>query len=430
MAAVHGGGALIIPAIISAAALAKMLSVLHERSRKPLGGALVIPTAAAALATFVVSALRRRCRVLGTAHKATRRLGGSEMRVSVLGQGGASHGDLYTKLDDATALGALAAAHAGGIEFFDTSPYYGVGLSEARFGLALHRVPRDSFHLQTKVGRHLIPDRDAVNGTAAGWIGGYHMKIKFDYSGEALEAQLHDSLQRTGLGRVDSLVIHDLEPTCHRHGDGRADDGVETARKHLADLRRSGFATLQRLRASGQIAAFGAGVNSNEDGEDAATKQRWNREYVSALLSMHEDAHRDAGQGAAAGEAAGEAAGRGIDFLLLANLVRTYMPRAHLPLTALALPSPSPQTLTQTLTQTQPPYSTRFSTRRHWTPASSATAPPPASASSSAGRTRRASWRPEPTPPAAGPRCTTIPPRARSSARGRGVSRRCARRTA
>ena len=67
-------------------------------------------------------------------------------------------GDLYTKLDDSVALRALEAAYDAGISFFDTSPWYGVGLSEMRFGLALHRLPRDQLQVQTKVGRFLVPD--------------------------------------------------------------------------------------------------------------------------------------------------------------------------------------------------------------------------------------------------------------------------------
>jgi aryl-alcohol dehydrogenase-like predicted oxidoreductase len=40
---------------------------------------------------------------------------------------------------------------------FDTSPHYGNGLSEQRFGAALRRFPRDSFVLSTKVGRRMNP---------------------------------------------------------------------------------------------------------------------------------------------------------------------------------------------------------------------------------------------------------------------------------
>ena len=128
-------------------------------------------------------------------HTRKRPLGRSGVQVTVLGQGGASLGDLYVKLDNSAALETLKAAHDCGIGFFDTSPYYGVGLSEARFGVGLHHLPRVSFVLQTKVGRFLVPDRAAENGVKAGWIGGYHMRIQFDYSAAALVRQYEDSLQ-------------------------------------------------------------------------------------------------------------------------------------------------------------------------------------------------------------------------------------------
>src|ERR1700743_3820141 len=86
-------------------------------------------------------------------------LGRSLIEVSVLGFGGAPLGDLYTRLDDGDAIAAVGAAHDAGITLFDTSPHYGHGLSEHRFGTALRRVPRDSFVLSTKVGRWMDPHR-------------------------------------------------------------------------------------------------------------------------------------------------------------------------------------------------------------------------------------------------------------------------------
>lgn len=85
------------------------------------------------------------------AHTTTRPLGSSGLDVTILGQGGSSLGDLYVKLNNSQALDTLLAAHARGINFYDTSPWYGLGLSEARFGIALHALPRKSFVLQTKV---------------------------------------------------------------------------------------------------------------------------------------------------------------------------------------------------------------------------------------------------------------------------------------
>ena len=233
------------------------------------------------------------------------------MEITVLGQGGASHGDLYTKLDDDSALHTLSAAHAAGISFFDTSPWYGVGLSECRFGLALHRLPREELQVQTKVGRFLVPDPRGMNGVPMAWIGGMHNSVTFDYSGPAIERQLEDSLQRTGLGRIESLVIHDLEPTPHLDKE-RGDDGIRTATRHLEELKhKGGFATLQRLRRDGKILGFGAGVNIDENGEDPEKKRAWNRAYVDALLAMPEEAKE--GGAALPGS-------RGLDFLLIANM--------------------------------------------------------------------------------------------------------------
>ncbi len=45
-----------------------------------------------------------------------------------------------------------------GMCWFDTAPYYGGGLSETYLGTALAQVPRSSYVLSTKVGRHLMAD--------------------------------------------------------------------------------------------------------------------------------------------------------------------------------------------------------------------------------------------------------------------------------
>ena len=43
-------------------------------------------------------------------------------------------GGLYAPVGEEEAAGALAAAWAGGVRFFDTAPHYGAGLSERRLG--------------------------------------------------------------------------------------------------------------------------------------------------------------------------------------------------------------------------------------------------------------------------------------------------------
>eukprot|EP01079_Euglenida_sp_SAG-EU17-18_P003042 gene3042-593_t len=75
----------------------------------------------------------------------------------------------------------------------------------------------------------------------------------FDYSAEAFAAQHQASLQRLGLGHVDHLVIHDLDP-------GFFPD--KTVReKHMETLARSGMPYLNSLKEQGLIKAWGAGVN-------------------------------------------------------------------------------------------------------------------------------------------------------------------------
>ena len=114
----------------------------------------------------------------------TRRLA-PDLEVTVLGCGGASLGDLYVETTHECALATLRAALDAGIQFFDTAPWYGCGLSEARFGLGLLRTPRSRFALNTKVGRFLVPDPRARNATPA-WAHGSHFTVKFDYGGEQI----------------------------------------------------------------------------------------------------------------------------------------------------------------------------------------------------------------------------------------------------
>jgi D-threo-aldose 1-dehydrogenase len=74
-----------------------------------------------------------------------RRIATTSLRVTQLGFGGASLGDTHEIIPEAQASGSIEAAHAAGIGYFDTSPWYGNGKSELRFGHVLRNKPRDSF---------------------------------------------------------------------------------------------------------------------------------------------------------------------------------------------------------------------------------------------------------------------------------------------
>ena len=59
---------------------------------------------------------------------AKRKLGRTGLEVTVLGFGGAPLGDLFARLDDATALATVEAAVQAGITHFDAAPMYGRAL--------------------------------------------------------------------------------------------------------------------------------------------------------------------------------------------------------------------------------------------------------------------------------------------------------------
>jgi D-threo-aldose 1-dehydrogenase len=77
--------------------------------------------------------------------------------VTELGLGTAAIGNLYTEVDDDTAIATVDAAWDCGIRPFDTAPHYGLGLAERRIGAALRQRARADYVLATKVGRRLIP---------------------------------------------------------------------------------------------------------------------------------------------------------------------------------------------------------------------------------------------------------------------------------
>jgi D-threo-aldose 1-dehydrogenase len=97
----------------------------------------------------------------------TREVGRTGLRVTTLGFGGASIGNLYREVDDDTARAAVDAAWEAGIRYFDTAPHYGLGLSERRLGAALRDRPRDEYVLSTKVGRLLVPNEHPTGSDMA-----------------------------------------------------------------------------------------------------------------------------------------------------------------------------------------------------------------------------------------------------------------------
>ena len=179
-----------------------------------------------------------------------RPIGRSGVAATALGFGGAPLGDLYGILDEDAALGALREAVAAGLRLFDTSPLYGRGLSEHRFGTVLRHRPRDDFTLSTKVGRVLTPAPGGVRDRD-GYAGGLSFEAAFDYSYDGAMRAYEQSLLRLGLPRIDLLLIHDVDRWTHG-------DAVE---RRFEEAMTGAYRALEELRHNGDVRGIGVGVN-------------------------------------------------------------------------------------------------------------------------------------------------------------------------
>ncbi|QFG70338.1 aldo/keto reductase [Ornithinimicrobium pratense] len=162
--------------------------------------------------------------------------------------GAASIGNLYRPVEDDEAQDVLEAAWDAGIRSFDTAPHYGLGLSERRLGAFLRTRERASFQLSTKVGRILEPRTDPrpADDMEHGFAVPADTVRRFDPSRSGIERSVADSLERLGLDRVDTLLLHD--PDVYD-----LDRGL-----------REGLPALATLRDEGVTGEVGIGVNSVE----------------------------------------------------------------------------------------------------------------------------------------------------------------------
>jgi len=183
-----------------------------------------------------------------------RRIGSTDLFVSQLGLGGAPLGDFSSHLDEAEALATVEAAYASGVTLFDTSPLYGNGLSEHRFGHVLRRKQGDSFVLSSKVGRWLRP-RPAAEIDRGWFVGGLNFEAVVDYSYDGTMRSLEQSFQRLGLNTIDILNIHDVDIWTH---------GEEGYERHFRTAIGGAYKALDELRRAGTIKAIGLGVNEIE----------------------------------------------------------------------------------------------------------------------------------------------------------------------
>ena len=183
---------------------------------------------------------------------APRQVGGTTVKVSALGLGGAPIGGFRYTLSDQQGADTVSAAADAGIAYFDTSPYYGYGRSELVFGHALRARPRDSYVLSTKIGRWMTPLRagEAVDGWRSG---GLPFKPTFDYSRDGVLRSLEQSMLRLGVPHIDIVFIHDADVTTH---------GSEPeADRRFKEVMAGCYPALAELRSAGVIGAIGTGLN-------------------------------------------------------------------------------------------------------------------------------------------------------------------------
>jgi len=180
-------------------------------------------------------------------------LGKTGIEVSVIGFGGAPLGDLFENLDDQVCYDTLKNSHKNGINFFDTSPYYGYGLSEHRIGNYLKSIRRKDFILCTKVGRYMTPD-DPKKINRGPFKGGLNFSPKVDYSYDGVMRSFEQSLFRLGLSKIDICLIHDVDKWTHG-------DDVEI---HFKEAMNGAYIALEKLKNEKVISAIGVGLNDSE----------------------------------------------------------------------------------------------------------------------------------------------------------------------
>ncbi|KAH6773180.1 oxidoreductase superfamily protein [Perilla frutescens var. hirtella] len=121
-----------------------------------------------------------------------RPLGNTGLKLSCVGFGASPLGNVFGLVSESDAIASVRKAFSLGINFFDTSPYYGGTLSEKMLGKALKALgaPRNEYIVSTKCGRY-----------AEG----------FDFSAERVTRSIDESLERLQLDYVDILQCHDIE---------------------------------------------------------------------------------------------------------------------------------------------------------------------------------------------------------------------------
>ena len=184
-----------------------------------------------------------------------RKLGKTDLEISLPALGAAPIADLYEVIDEERAVGTLVSAIHKGVNLIDTSPLYGMGLSELRVGAALRHTPEYEVLISSKVGRVTNPFEPPTDRQV--FAGGLNHSVSYDYSYDGVMRSIEQSLLRLGRDTIDLALVHDLDPWTH--GDAFAEA--------YAIAMKGAVVALRSLREQGVIRAFGAGLNDADAAE-------------------------------------------------------------------------------------------------------------------------------------------------------------------
>lgn len=121
----------------------------------------------------------------------TRKLGETDLDLPILSFGASSLGAEFRSITVDEAMRSTRTALDLGMNFIDTSHFYGRGMSEIFLGLGLKDIPRESYIMGSKLGRF--------------------SDIHFDFSAKRVEESVHISLQRLKTDYLDIMLLHDVE---------------------------------------------------------------------------------------------------------------------------------------------------------------------------------------------------------------------------
>ncbi len=156
------------------------------------------------------------------------RVGKTNLHVPVMGLGTAHIAGYFgsEKMSEAQAVEIVHLALEHGMNFLDTAPLY---QTEKYLGKALEGIPRESYIIETKVGRILQPDGS----------------FSYSYKRDEILKSLEISLNTLKIDYVDTLLIHDPDA-------------------HYQIALNEAYPTLAELRSQGVVKAIGAGMNQWE----------------------------------------------------------------------------------------------------------------------------------------------------------------------